>query len=451
MRIPASLHNIEKILVYYDGYGEHRLVGTLVLDGSKPVFGYDEAWAMQGLPLSPITMPNQNSQGKRLFYGQHATNHFLCGLLADSLPDGWGMLLMDRFFRQKLKKPPHTVNVLDRFAYIGQNGNRIGALSFEPEHQVSSDTSNLDLYTLAQANDAILAGQDTDILNELLLVGGSPQGARPKALVYYDSTQQRISTHQNQLNQYPKTKLSQASTSKTAHQQLEPWLVKFPAQHEHKSVCLLESLYADYATQAGLCVPTHRYFDISHQHGAFGVKRFDRQLDTQGQVQPVHIHTLAGLLDIDFRMPSIDYTQWLRCARMMTGSQQQVEQAYRHAVFNVVFNNKDDHSKNISFTMNKQGQWSLSPSYDLTYNTGINGYHQMDVCGEAKHPNRADLLKLANQADIKQTVASSIIEAIVSVAQKMLSELPQYGLATELTKQVAHDVKANIKRMQKNS
>lgn len=136
-------------------------------------------------------------------------------------------------------------------------------------------------------------------------------------------------------------------------------------------------------------MPKHHYFDIDSKYGAFGVERFDRILNgTSGQSNPtferVHIHTLAGLLDLDFRLPSLDYLSYLRCVRMMTQSQIQVEQAYRHVVFNVVTNNKDDHSKNFSFMMDKNGNWSIAPVYDITYNAGINGYHQMDVCGEAR-------------------------------------------------------------------
>ena len=198
------------------------------------------------------------------------------------------------------------------------------------------------------------------------MVGGSPQGAKPKALVMFDIDSQTISTDLK--------KAYQNGTDSAS-----PWLIKFPAQHEDKSVCLLEALYADMATRAGLVMPKHHYFDIDSKHGAFGVERFDRVLNSVSSqsnekgnqnnltFERVHIHTLAGLLDLDFRLPSLDYLSYLRCVRMMTQSQTQVEQAYRHVVFNVVMNNKDDHSKNFSFMMDKDGKWSLAPVYDMTY------------------------------------------------------------------------------------
>ncbi|ERL55213.1 HipA N-terminal domain-containing protein [Psychrobacter aquaticus] len=169
---------ISVIDVYYRGFGDKRLIGKLTMDGRRPAFGYDAVWLADGLELSPIEMPLRSAP----YYGTHASSHYLCGLLSDSLPDGWGMLLMDRFFRKTM---PHAapINVLDRLAYIGNSA--MGALSFEPEHDLSDaiDTSELPLAKLAAANQTILSGQDSDILAELIVIGGSPQGARPKALV----------------------------------------------------------------------------------------------------------------------------------------------------------------------------------------------------------------------------------------------------------------------------
>lgn len=412
---------ISVINVYYKGFGSKRLIGQLTMDGRRPVFGYDAAWIADGLEISPIEMPLRSAP----YYGSHATSHYLCGLLSDSLPDGWGLLLMDRFFRKVMDKPIQQINVLDRLAYIGDSA--MGALSFEPEHDLSDaiDMPELTLAKLAAANQTILSGQDSDILAELIVIGGSPQGARPKALVLYDEASGFITTD-----------LTRANPPAT------PWLIKFPAQSEHKSVCLLEALYADMAKQAGLNMPAHHYFDINNDYAAFGVERFDRIGD-----QRVHTHTLAGLLDIDFRIPSLDYLQYLRCVRMLTGSQAAVEDGFRHAVFNVIFNNKDDHSKNFSFMMNKAGRWSLAPVYDLAYNSGMNGYHQMDVTGEAKHPTRSDLLKLAKAADIKKNKAQTMIDQVASVAEAFLTIIKNYDIEKELSNKVACDIKNNIERM----
>lgn len=425
----SKLPKTKIINVYYQGFNERKLVGQLTLDGNdhraRPVFGYDASWISGGYELSPIEMPAQLTP----YYGRHQSAYYLPGLIADSLPDGWGMLLMDRFFRQSFDTPLQQISVLERLAYIGDTA--MGALSFEPQHEPTTEPVKLSLASLAKANQAILSGQDSDILAELIVVGGSPQGARPKALVLFDPDSHFISTDQT---------LMQTTATPSS---IKQWLVKFPAQSEPKSICLLEFLYADMAKLAGLDMPAHHYFDIDEYHSAFGVERFDRQ-----DGKRIHIHTLAGLLDIDFRTPSIDYLQYLRCVRMMTRSQAEVEMAYRHAVFNVVFNNKDDHSKNFSFVMDNTGQWHISPVYDLSYNTGLNGYHQMDVCGEALKPSAADILKLAKLADIKPAKAKDIIEQVVATARQFVGLIHDYPIEPDLARQVVADITANIERMQ---
>ena len=427
--------SIDAIEVYYDGFGEHRLIGYVTLQNNRPVFGYDPSWLASGYELSPIEMPLQS----KLYQGKHHSSHYLCGLIADSLPDGWGMLLMDRFFRKELSVAVNDVNVLHRLAYIGDRA--MGALGFRPIHHSTTDDAELSLSQIAQANEKILSGQDSEILAELIVVGGSPQGARSKGLVMFDINTQTISTDLKQAYQHD-------TTSAT------PWLIKFPAQHEDKSVCLLEALYADMATRAGLVIPKHYYFNIDSNHAAFGVERFDRVsngMSAQSQSNPtferVHIHTLAGLLDLDFRLPSLDYLSYLRCVRMMTQSQAQVEQAYRHVVFNVVMNSKDDHSKNFSFIMDKDGKWSLAPVYDVTYNTGINGYHQMDVCGEAQNPTLSNLLNLAKLADIKTSHAKAIVEQVVITAEHLLAIINDYPIHKALIADVQRDINANVSRM----
>ncbi len=155
------MKKIQTIAVYYTGDDEYRLVGRLTMDGRRPVFAYEKSWLVDGLPLSPITMPLDAPNAHQLYYGEHQSSQYLCGLLADSLPDGWGMLLMDRFFRQELGKQPYEINVLDRFAYIGQNA--MGALVFEPEHRIDeSDTLDLDCVVTrlsAKETDSVYARQ----------------------------------------------------------------------------------------------------------------------------------------------------------------------------------------------------------------------------------------------------------------------------------------------------
>ena len=128
---------IDAIEVYYDGFGEHRLIGYVTLQNNRPVFGYDPSWLAFGYELSPIEMPLQS----KLYQGKHHSSQDLCGLIADSLPDGWGMLLMDRFFRKEISVAVNDVNVLHQLAYIGDRA--MGSLGFRPIHHSTTDDAEL--------------------------------------------------------------------------------------------------------------------------------------------------------------------------------------------------------------------------------------------------------------------------------------------------------------------
>ena len=399
--------------VYYDGHGAHRLVGQLAMDGKQPVFQYHAQWLQQPLPLSPLELPAT----AQLYRGYEMSQYGLPGLIADSLPDGWGILLMDRFFRKYQSREPYDVSILERLAYIGHSA--IGALSFEPESSLEQSTADMDLLALAQSTQAIIEGQETDALKSLLIVGGSPQGARPKALVRLDDSQGRIST------------LPNASG--------EDWLVKFPAQGENQSVCAAEYVYAQMARQCDLDMPESRFFDLGQGYGAFAVKRFDRY-----QGLRIHTHTLAGLLNTNFRLPTLSYSQFLRCIRALTHSEPEVIKGYRQCVFNVVFHNRDDHTKNFSFVMNAVGKWVLSPPYDLSFNTGLNGEHNMDIMGEGKNIRRQHLLGLAKSSDIKSTVANEIIEQTLAVASTLDVQLQSFPIDSEYRQRICQHVAQNM-------
>ena len=121
---------------------------------------------------------------------------------------------------------------------------------------------------------------------------------------------------------------------------------------------------------------------------------------------------------MDFRIPQLDYVALLRLTQFMTRDAREVLQAFERCAFNVVFNNRDDHSKNFSFLMGKDGRWRFSPAYDLTFSEGPNGEHQMDICGEARAPARKHLLQLANKTGIAERAAAETIERIAAVAER---------------------------------
>lgn len=383
---------MNQLQVLYMGWGENFQLGTLADNGRQLLFEYSQAALDRKLELSPVKL-----QLSAASFGDFPSfQHRLPGVFADSLPDGWGLMLMDRMFRQR---GIAAAGPLERLAFVGDRA--IGALCYKPAGELAGLEVDCSLLRLAQESERALSGAPVHDLGALILVGGSPQGARPKALVQYDARTDQVST----LHDAPG----------------EPWLIKFQASNEHKEVCAIEMLYSELARASGIDMPDTRYFNLSDTLSAFGVARFDRERGAR-----VPIHSLAGLLSIDYSVPgSIDYNGFLRATRFMTKDEREVVKAYRRAVFNVVMHNRDDHAKNFAWRLGADSRWRVAPAYDLTFNEGPRGEHSLDVGGKGKAITRADLNALAIDAGIPVATANQVIdevaEAAGTLAQRALS------------------------------
>lgn len=323
----------------------------------------------------------------------------LPGLVADALPDGWGLLLMDRL------------------AFI--NGRALGALTFEPSQKMDLPAEDVQLLELAQQARVIIAGRDSDALRALAVMGGSPHGVHPKVLVRYNAARGYMST--------------------TPFEGSAVWLVKFQAQDEHKEVCAIEVLYAELAGAFGLDMPATRNFNLDRKLAGFGIERFDVK---DGMRVPVH--TLAGFMHANFRLPSsVDYLTFLRATRFITRRQVEVDKAFERAVFN----NRDDHAKNLSYRMGRDCAWRLAPGYDLTYCEGPGGEHQMDVCGEGRHITRANLPDLARQGGVDAAFAQAAMDRALAVAQTFTASARRHAIRPATVKTLRAAIEANQRRM----
>ena len=359
--------------VIYRGWREHWQLGTLADSGRQLLFEYSPSALREGLQLSPLHLPLRErayADGPRFFHG-------LPGLIADALPDGWGLLLMDRAFR-KMGRDPAGVSPLERLALIGERA--IGALTFEPADAADLDAAAASLLELARKVERLSAGAGADVLREMLLIGGSPP---PDAA---------------------------------------PWLFKFPARGEHAEVCAVEELYACLARACALEMPDSRFVPLGRGLAAFGVRRCDREAGLR-----VPVHTVGGALHADYRIPSIDVIDFLKLTRLLTRDEREVRRAYARCAFNLLFNNRDDHVKNFSYRLTVDRHWRLAPAYDLTFNAGPAGHHQMAYAGETGAPSRADLLRAAHHGEVAPAAAKRIIEAMLEVAPRLTAlgaELP---------------------------
>ncbi|MFH5250523.1 type II toxin-antitoxin system HipA family toxin [Burkholderia semiarida] len=402
---------IERIDVYYDGWGEHWLWGSMVSTTAitgRPlvVFEYSDDARKRGLELSSYALP---LHGARLRKDFPAHQLGLPGPVYDALPDGWGMLLMDRLFKRRGLNAAR-IGPLERLAYIGNHA--MGALSFEPvAPEILAPRQDIPLARLAAEVQEVLDGEGGEFLHQLLQVGGSPQGARPKALVYRDPRSGVFTT--------------------AAVAGFEAWLVKFPARQEHPEVCAIEMVYAECLRMCGIETPDTLHFNLPDGMAAFASRRFDRLDGLRVPMQSV-----AAFTGADYKTPgALDYVNFLRATHMCTNDVREKVRAFERAVFNVAFNNRDDHPKKFAYVMSRSGEWKLAPAYDVTFCEGPGGYHQMDVMGEALRIDRAALLGLAKEAELPAAAAGDMIDGMCGVASQFstIAKCRYEGIITEDT------------------
>jgi serine/threonine-protein kinase HipA len=406
---------MKKLSVIYVGWGERYELGLLADDGRDLLFEYLPQAIKRGLELSPLNLPLRAEAYDN--FPEHQLR--LPGLISDALPDGWGMLLMDRLFRKQGRNLAE-ISPLDRLAFIGHQA--MGALVFEPADRDPLTTKEVQLLDLAQEVSHVMNDDSEALLRELALMGGSPHGVRPKVLVNFDRKSNRMSTSESGVG--------------------TPMLVKFPAQDEHKEVCAIEAMYGRIASASGIRVPVSEYFDLKQNLSACGIERFDRLEDRR-----IPMHTAAGAAHVNFRIPQLDYVALLRLTKFMTRDTREVLQAFERCVFNVVFNNRDDHSKNFSFLMDQDGRWMFSPAYDLTFSEGPRGEHQMDICGEARAPARRHLLQLASKTDIADQTAVETIDRITAVSEGFTDFIGDLPIRKKTLVSIERVVKANRARL----
>lgn len=392
--------SVEKIQVGLNFGAGVIPVGRLASHESKIYFEYDKSFLESAPELSPIRLPLKpglSSFDYYLFKG-------LPGIFNDSLPDGWGRLLFDRYLRS-LGVLPANVSALDRLAHVGHHG--MGALVYEPDHSQVEEGDVLCLDMLAEQAQEVLDGRSEDVIQMLLELNGSSAGARPKALIGVDRDRKNISHGVNNLPDG-----------------YEPWLVKFANTNDGEDAGAIEYVYALMAKEAGINMPDIHLFPAKHGAGYFAIRRFDRD----GQKR-FHMHTACGLLHSDFRTPSLDYEDLIALTSMLTKDIREVERMFRLAVFNVMAHNRDDHAKNFSYLMNEEGRWELSPAYDLTFSSGPRMQQSTSVMGEGKNPSTEHLKRLGQEAGLSSSQIVAITEQTKEALADWTLKAKEYGVS----------------------
>lgn len=331
-----------KIEVYY----KKQLVGIIAKYNDKYLFQYDDLWIKNGFSISPLSLPLR----KELFVPSDQTFNGFFGVFADSLPDSWGKLLLDRYL---FSKGIMNYDGLYRLACVGTNG--MGALEYIPDFSyVSNEVFDYDKFQ-KQANEIL---NDSNIVNVdyLYKFAGSSGGARPKALVNINN---------------------------------EDWIIKFQSRFDIQNAGKCEYEYALACKKVGIEIPNVKLFKSNTNAGYFGIKRFDR---INGE--KVHMITAAALLEADFRSPCADYLDLFKLTKLITFSNlEDLKQLYLRMCFNVFAHNLDDHLKNFTYIYDeKERKYRLAPAYDMTYSNTFYGEHMTSVNRKGTNITLDDLI-----------------------------------------------------------
>jgi len=352
--------------------------GTLQRDPATGtcVFEYDARWLSGGFSLSPTELPLQSG----LFYADKEKLGGRFAVFEDSLPDGYGLYLLDRLLRKEgssLKE----LSPLQRLSIIGKSG--MGALSYVP------------VMPGFDKQHEIIEPEQLDVLQEEALKVLSEKEPVDEDLLYYNSA--------NSGGARPKTALRAKDGSH--------WLVKFRHVYDPKDVGKSEYLYMKTAGECGVTIP--RIGLVRDRY--FAVERFD--IDPTGR--RLHVATAAALLKTDFRNQDVDYTNLLALTGYLTQDPVQVEEMFRRMVVNLVAINKDDHAKNFSFIC-RDGKWELAPAYDITYSPeGSNGEHATSLFYDG-NPGLDLVLKAGTGIRIPKDRCLEIINEVEQVCERNL-------------------------------
>ena len=372
------MDRLNKVNVFYHNFK----VGTMALYQNRlAAFEYDSDWLIDGFSISPFSLPLE----KKVYIPKIDPFEGLFGVFADSLPDGWGRLLVDRLMRKEGYNP-YEIGSLERLAIVGASG--MGALTYRPVIPINDDYDELSLDEIAKECKKVLTSETCDNLDYLFTKGGSSGGARPKILTKVDN---------------------------------EDWIIKFASSDDNEDMGKQEYDYALCAKKCGLEIEEVRLFPSENTKGYFGTRRFDRLGD--GEAGKVHMVSAAGILETSHRIPNLDYDILMKLTLQLTKSMEECEKLYRLMCFNVFAHNRDDHSKNFTYMYKEtEKRWVLSPAYDLTYSNSIGGEHATTVNGNGKNPTMEDILAVAKKNGLNITKAKRTAADIQECVSDMLGD-----------------------------
>lgn len=360
------VNNVKKLLVKYNGND----VGYLVDIDDKIAFQYSESWIKNGFSISPLSLPLL----KKTFISKNEYLEGLFGVFYDSLPDGWGNLLIKRKMAQK-GIDYDKLSPLTKLSLLSEKS--LGGLSYEPIQYSEDNNDEYDLDKLAKDAEKLFNSENANIdLDTFFRLGGSSGGSRPKVHI---------------------------------KDQNEEWIVKFPCSYDPKDIGIQEYRANLLAKSCTINVNECKLFDSKLNKGYFGAKRFDRKGDRR-----VHMISLSSILETTHRIPNLDYSHLFQIVSRICVDKEDIYEAYRRMCFNILYGNKDDHGKNFAFIYNEEKKgYELSPFYDIT-KTPYKAEHEMTVNGNG-NPTEEDLILICKEFKLSLEKCEEIIDNIKKI------------------------------------
>lgn len=419
------------------------LVGAVSWDEALElgVFEYDETFQRSGIEVSPIHLPLGPQRFS--FPGlPRETFKGLPGLLADSLPDKFGNLLIDQWLARQ-GRTAASFDPVERLCYLGTRA--MGALEFRPAILTEGPSEQLHLDALVELANAALGSredlhanlrQSPEALATILRVGTSAGGARAKAVIAWNPATGEIRS--GQVKPEPG---------------FESWLLKFDGVSANRDKELndplgygrIEYAYHLMARAAGVTMSDCRLLE-ENGRAHFMTRRFDRTAEGG----KLHLQSLCAMAHFDFNQAgAYSYEQAFQVARRLNLPQSDLTELFRRAVFNILARNQDDHTKNLAFFMDRRGGWHLAPAYDLTYAYNPSGAwthrHQMSLAGKRDGFTTSDLLEAAAAANLKTAKAKSILREVHTAISAWRDFAEQAKVAPEWTRQIEGDLRRDLK------
>lgn len=387
-------------------------------------FTYNPEFLKGSLDVAPLTASIHNPLSTRAIFGEtERIYQKLPSFIADSLPDAWGNLMFEQW-RIKNRLTERNITPLEKLAFIGKRG--MGALEFEPEIERRTTPDKIDIKALAYLAEKIakerenvkIMPDESLTLQSLIAVGTSAGGRQPKGIIAIDRKTGEIRS--GQIDVEP---------------DLDYYILKFG--DKNRSSAELEQTYYEMALSAGINMMESKILEVDGiKH--FLTKRFDRN-----ETGKLHTQTLAAM------DPEADsYEKLFAVCRKLHLPEADCRELFRRMVFNILANNTDDHNKNFSFVMNRQGLWRLSPAYDMTYIFDTGGYlpnkeHCLMIGGKLQNITRNDIIDFARETGISRP--DSIIRSVIESLKKFRTIATKNGVSDQWIGMVEATIAAHIK------